>query len=584
MNHRIVEKLFFHIPLRFHDGKAIPALRTVAVGFCLASLINSVAYALEPGTTIPRSPQFDLPPLPPATDTAPKLDAPPVLPPLPAGEDTTPRFVLKAVRFHGNRAVDDATLQQQIAGYLGKAVSYADLEAMRYQLSVFYLQQGYLNSGAVLNDQAIQDGVVDFDIVEGRLSAVHVTGHDGLHEEYIVGRMQLDAEEALRRDTLQERFQLLLSDPLIERLNGALRPGAQPGETVLDLAVTRAQPYGLNVIFDNHTPPSIGSYTGRGEGFVRNLTGWGDLLALGVNYSEGSKGFNAFYSIPVTRYDTRLIAAFQANNADIVENALKRFNIETDFFNVEFGVSQPLYRSLQHHFSVDARFAYREVDSAIGRFATGFGPGDSVDGETRVSVLRLSQQYQGRFAEQAFSARSTFNVGFDAFNATLHPSGPDSRFFSWLGQLRFAQKLGDSGAQFLLRADIQLAADELLTLERYALGGYRSVRGYRENSLVRDEGYALSGELRYPLLMAHNPSEVSLQVAPFVDIGEAWGQDRNDHRMLFSAGVGLLSSWQMFDFQVYWAHPFHKRITSVQPSQYDLQDDGLHLQLTTKVF
>jgi hypothetical protein len=41
---------------------------------------------------------------------------------------------------------------------------------------------------------------------------------------------------------------------------------------------------------------------------------------------------------------------------------------------------------------------------------------------------------------------------------------------------------------FLLRADVQLSPDELVPLEQFGLGGIESVRGYRQDALLTDNG------------------------------------------------------------------------------------------------
>ena len=57
----------------------------------------------------------------------------------------------------------------------GREVSAADLETLRDRLTLAYVQRGYVNSGVVLPDQAIDDGLVTFQAVEGRLSEIIVT-------------------------------------------------------------------------------------------------------------------------------------------------------------------------------------------------------------------------------------------------------------------------------------------------------------------------------------------------------------------------------------------------------------------------
>jgi hypothetical protein len=97
------------------------------------------------------------------------------------------------------------------------------------------------------------------------------------------------------------------------------------------------------------------------------------------------------------------------------------------------------------------------------------------------------------------AARSTFSLGVDALGATVNGGPvPDGQYLAWLGQFQWVRRFDDRGDQFVFRTDLQLAEDPLLPLEQFAVGGASTVRGYRENQLVRDNGFVTSAELRIP--------------------------------------------------------------------------------------
>jgi hemolysin activation/secretion protein len=114
-----------------------------------------------------------------------------------------------------------------------------------------------------------------------------------------------------------------------------------------------------------------------------------------------------------------------------------------------------------------------------------------------------------------------------------------------------------------------------------AVGGANTVRGYRENALVRDQVLLGSLELRYGLL---NPA---LQVdygrlygAVFTDFAHAWNRNSNTanpDETVHSIGVGLLWSWQdKIQTQLYWGHQLKSLHT---PGGGSWQDDGIHARL-----
>ncbi len=496
------------------------------------------------------------------------------------------RFKLQAVVFEGNTVFSERELKAVADDFVGKEVSLADLEELRYRLTRKYTDNGYVNSGVILKqEQVLDDGTVSYQVREGRLDEVRVKGVGRLRPEYVGKRIWPDAKKPLNMDLLQKRFQLLLRDPLIRRLNGRLLPGTDPGSAVLDLDVERARPYELRLGVDNHLPPSTGAERAFVDGVLRNLSGYGDFLNLGIGFNnigdggfagDGIDEFYASYSLPVDDRDSMVVLRFDENDTAVVEQPLKDLDIESETLNIEFGFLPCIYRSLSRTAMLGFMLAWRENQTSLLGSPFPFSLGAEDDGDTRVTVLRLSQEMVERTAEHALAFRSTFSFGIDAFNATVHGGDrPDGKFFAWLGQAQYARRLGNQGLRLILRGDIQLAADPLLDMERFAVGGVRTVRGYRENELVRDNGYAVSAELRYPLWQE---GDNYLQIAAFMDYGSAWNKGESaqeDH--LHSVGLGFL--WNPFrrvNAELYLAKDLEK---AEDGEEHDLQDDGIHFRL-----
>ncbi len=557
--------------------------QSISALLCGSLLLPATVQALEPGSLNPQRPDYQLPQLPDwqSPNTKPGLIIPKDNETAPSSASSGPQFLLKQVEFEGNTLFTQAELQQVVAHYMNQPVSRLDLETMRFQLSQHYKQAGFLSSGVLLPNQHIQNGTVKFEVIEGHLAAIQVSGNEGLHAEYIQHRMQTETGEPLQQQQLLERFQALLRDPLIETINGALKPGSRPGETVLDLEVKRAQPYDLTLSMDNYTPPSVGAYTGNLDGTLRNLTGLGDYLQLHLGGSAGMQEISAFYSIPVGYTETRVNVGFQASQSEIVDDDLEQYDIENRFMDMNIGISHPFYQSMNELFSLELQYAFRQNRTYFDGDPIPLSEGAEENGKSKVSVFRFIQNYLNRSSDSVFSARSSLNAGVDFFNATIHSNRADSRFFSWLGQLRYLHKLDllGEGTQVYLRSDIQLASETLMPLERFALGGVYTVRGYRQNELVRDNGYAASIELRYPLFMREN-TYGNLKLVPFFDIGEAWNHDENG-KTLLSSGVGLQWKRQNLSADFYWAHDLNTPDST--HSEHDAQDDGFYFQVQAKL-
>ena len=180
-----------------------------------------------------------------------------------------------------------------------------------------------------------------------------------------------------------------------------------------------------------------------------------------------------------------------------------------------------------------------------------------------------------------------FSFGIDAKSATINSGDiPSGEFFAWLGQFQWASLLGENLGQLIFRANTQLTNDPLLSMEKFAVGGALSVRGYRQNQIVRDIGYDISLEYRYPLMNDASGRNV-LVLAPFIDAG---GGNNNSELLnaldpnpsdIYSAGLGL--RWDpttKVHAQLYWGHAF----TDVFVNDFSsIQDDGIHFLISANV-
>ena len=125
-----------------------------------------------------------------------------------------------------------------------------------------------------------------------------------------------------------------------------------------------------------------------------------------------------------------------------------------------------------------------------------------------------------------------------------------------------------------MRVDTQLTNDPLLPMEKFVVGGVDTVRGYRENQLVRDNGLVASLELRIPVLEQHTGS-ANLRMAPFADLGSSWDDGEESMREeVASAGLGFLYDYRKLHARLYWAHGFDE--FNSPGIEDDLQDDGIH--------
>ncbi|HEY5602993.1 MAG TPA: ShlB/FhaC/HecB family hemolysin secretion/activation protein, partial [Gammaproteobacteria bacterium] len=414
----------------------------------------------------------------------PQLNLPPVKPPEPADKQLSRilKFKLETLHFSGNTVFSNEQLQALVASYVDKEIDTLDIQQIKNLITKHYIDNGYLNSGAVIPDQDIEDGALDIQIIEGELTHVRVANQGHLNDNYISERIRLDPHKPLNLYVLQERLYLLQQDPRIQRINAELGPGDKRGESILNIEITEAKPYTILLQADNHQPPSIGEAQGTLRFQHLNITGFGDKIDATINHTEGlNKGY-VNYQWPLTADDKILYAAYEKNDSEIVSDEIKALGLklENKSDTATIGFTYPLFKTSTETFEATLQLDKRESTSFIDGTPISYAGTGAVDGVSKITVLRLIQNWL-KFSPQAvYSFRHIMSVGLDALDSTQHDGrDPDSEFYTWLLQGQVANHYPNIGLQTVFRADFQIAFDELMSMEQIAVGGANSVRGYR---------------------------------------------------------------------------------------------------------
>ena len=480
---------------------------------------------------------------------------------------------LNAVRIEGALLLDSHEVDAVVGRFVGQRVSFEDLEQIRHELTLRLIDKGYVSSGVVLPDQEVKDGVLIFQIVAGELRQVEIVGNEHISTSWLEKRLRRGDNGALNVNTLQENLQQLQFDRSVRRINAELKAGVAPGESVLHARIEERSPFWARVSFANDASPGTGSYRGGLQASYANLFGRGDRLQGSLGVSEGDTDYSLRFALPLTREETTLELYGYKSESQVVTDDFADLDIESDSKTLGFKVSRPIYRSLASQLSLGLAGEQRQDRTSLLGESFSFSPGVD-DGKARVSVVRFSQEFVFRSVSRVLAFASSFNVGVDLFDATIHDNQPDGKFLTWLGQLRWVEQLGM--AQAVLRIDGQLSDDELLPMEKFSVGGVSSVRGYRKDAMVRDRGISASLETRLPLFGALEGRGLTL--IPFYDCGYAKdrGEQAADGKFVQSLGAGL--QWKPMvnlSLEFFYGYAFD----DFDFDDEDLQDDGVHFAL-----
>ncbi|GJD19216.1 surface antigen (D15) [Rivularia sp. IAM M-261] len=524
--------------------------------------------------TIPKPPEPVIPtPTTPTPSPTPLLQTPQTPQPTSPPSPTNVPFYIKKIEVLGNTVLKDE-ISNLVKPYENKKVTFEELITLRTAITELYFNKGYITSGAfLLNNQDLNSGTVQIQVVEGELERIEINGLTRLQKSYILRRLDNATKSPLNRQRLEEGLQLLEIDPLLERVNANLTPGTTTGRNILELNLQEAPAFHTSFTIANNQSPSVGSIQGTISASHDNLLGFGDRLTLEYGRTEALNLYNFSYTIPFLPRNGALNFSYSNNDSKIIEDSFQDLGIRSETESFSVGLRQPIVQSPQTEFTIGVALDVRRSQTFIlNDIPFSFSEGPS-EGKSRVTVIRFSTDWVNRSPTQVLAARSQFNFGIGAFDATINNIGTDGRFFSWLGQFQWVQQLAPR-AILLTRINTQLTPDSLLSLERFSIGGVDTVRGYRQNQLVSDNGVLASVELRLPVTA--NPR--TLLLTPFFEIGSGWNNRDLEPDPNLIAGLGLGAEWQInnsLNVRIDYGIP----LIGVRNRGGSLQDNGLYFSL-----
>lgn len=490
---------------------------------------------------------------------------------------------LKRIDILGSSILTSVEIESLVAPLQNKSVTLNQLQEVTDKISQIYQDRNYITSRAVLIPQDIKDGIVTIQVKEGSLERVDVKRAGDLvgrlNDSYIRDRVLQAGATPLNFANLEDALQLLRADPLIGDIRANLTTGSQADQSILQITVSEAKSFSIRPFFDNYGNTSTGIYRIGVNLQELNTTGNGDSTFVGYTRSGSADIYQLNYQYPINPQGGTLGFNFSAGQSPITEPPFDSLNILTDSQTYELAYRQPLLRSPREEFAIGVSTAFENSGSYFGNRSFNFQNFKFDDGRSQSRVLRLSQDYLSRDPIGAWVLRSTFNMGLNVLGATIRNDGsPDGRFFYWSGQVLRVQRIGtDRDTLAFFRLNMQFSGDQLLSLNRFSVGGAQSIRGYRQNQLTGDNGIQASVELQFPVARDEE-GLATVKLLPFVEAGTIWNSSGVTSTNQSLIGLGLGATYQPMR-NLLLRLDYGIPLVNVSNSGNNLQDSGLYFSI-----
>ncbi len=539
-----------------------------------------------PQTSFPETPAPNIPqPLSPLPGTTPSLETTPQSIPL-APQDIPGTIIVKKFEIIGNTVLEPQLIEDAIKEYTLRPISFVELLQVPRKITQLYLDAGYITSGAIISPQAIVDRTVKIQIIPGTVSDIKIIGLKKLKPSYVRSRLARATQPPLNQDRLLKALQILQIDPLIADISAELSAGIKPNSSILEVTVEEEpDTFSIGLNLDNYRVASVGTFRRQLELNEENLLGFGDRLNLAYLNTDGTHALdNLSYEFPLNNYQGKIKLTYGYSDNNLTQEPFDVLDIDNQISNYEVKYSHELYKSLRQELTAGISFIHTNSRATFLDglpFPSPSGASDD-DGKTKVTAIRLLQDYTNRNQQQVWSLRSQLSVGIDAFDSNISSDKPDSKFVAWAGQANYYRLLGSKTA-ILIRSGFQFSNDGLAPLEQFTIGGVYTVRGYAQNILIGDNGFFISTEIQQNLLSLAE-SQITLDLIPFIDFGRIWNTRRDlDQPLstLASVGLGLrLDIKDNLTLRLDWGIPF----SYIETAGDSLQENGFYFSLKTKVF
>ena len=433
--------------------------------------------------------------------------APEVLPrapePRPALGAPGLKVVVSGFRISGNTIYPEDVLLEEVKEFVGKEQTIDGLNDAATKVRAYYRERGYFLVQAYLPQQEIKGGVIEIAVIEARIGKVALNLKEGTRYSETLVRGIIEkhlTEGAIITETSLETPLLILNDLPNATVTSEIKPSQTLGAADLVVSVSDDAPSLVSgsIDVDNYGNRFTGAWRGGVNFNLSNPFALGDQLSYrGFTTDEEMTFQRAAYVVPVGYWGTRLGAAYSTFTYQLGKDfaplgAHGQGRVYTLY------AFHPFIRTRGANLILQAAYETKMLNDRVDTTASNV---DRVIDSTKIGVV-------GDFRD------STFGGGLNSYSYTitegngkinqaavlavdqstgLHTAG---RFAKTNYEFRRLQKLTDN-SNLLIAIQGQKGSKNLMSAEKFSLGGPSGVRSYPTGEALGDTGFIFQAEYRY---------------------------------------------------------------------------------------
>lgn len=454
------------------------------------------------------------------------------------------RFVVKSFKLTGNTLVPSAELQVALASWVGREVSFNDLQEALNVVTQTYRSHGWLVRPQ-LPPQDVTDGVVSIVLTEGKLGAIRIDDQGKalrIQKDFISQSMaeRQKPGDFLNLDDLDRSTSILNETPGL-LVGTVLAPGQGDGKTEAVVKVQDKSLITAQAQVENQGARSTGVNKVSANGSLDDPFGIGDQVLLSANATEGSSYAKVGYSFPVN-YDGWRAGLNTSYMKYHLVGELASLNAVGNAKTFGFNASYPILRSAARNVSFASSLDRKNYFNAANEVTTSdktidvFVASVSGDSSDDLGAGGLTLWSFNATSGQVDLSATSINETADRLGAQT--AGGYTKFAYSLSRLQRITEV----ASVWFSVNGQTAGKNMDSSEKMSLGGPSGVRAYPVSEGTGDDGWQATVEGRFNI-------RADLQFIAFYDKGWIKQSHNADYigapvvntGTLEGAGVGI--SW-----------------------------------------
>lgn len=474
-------------------------------------------------------------------------------------------FKIKSVVLEGATLLSPTKTKSIINPFENSCVGLKEIAFLIRSLTAAYIEKGYITSRVYIPEQNIKKAEkLRLAVIEGKTEAIKFTKvQDGTERQVATAFPELAGKPLNLRDLEQGIDQLNRLSSNDAKLK--IAPGTKPGQSIVKLSNQTSKKWGVSFDSDNLGQDYTGRYKGRISPYIDNLLGLNDHWSFGYERSSVHRPFrirdrkrfgetiSGAFSLPYG-YWTLYIDGSYYHYKSFVPGAFSNLGTSGESNQLRATIDRVIHRDQVSKTSLSASLTYKETENLIlgNRIETG---------SRALTVANLGFTHTRAMLGGSWAFSASYERGLDWFGALDDDQNPDpqrAQYEKLSASISLQLPFKVQDWQFIYHGLIsgQYSDDPLFGSEQISLGGYYSIRGFRESVTFGNNGLFARNELE--LYLPPNPDpkqrEIFGQFSVFgaIDFGRIYGRQKHAIETEDVAGwiAGIRSSYGKLDFEL----------------------------------